>query len=134
MDIKDIKKELLTQDNRSTSIPIFLVQQKIRDYGFDSDYTNDYVWIGEDYEEADEIKAEQLNGYDEDCVGLDDNTTWNKTYYRDRWEFVQPFFTEKAAKKYIEENSHRLNEPKIYVESGHRNSEFEAIRNFILKL
>jgi hypothetical protein len=44
---------------------------------------------------------------------------------------IQPFFTEKAAQEYINANRHNLVEPRIYVESGYRNYEWQAVRTLL---
>ena len=64
-----------------------------------------------------------------------------RLYYRDRWQHVMPFFTERAANRYIEENKHNLagrtgnpEHVRVYVESGYRNKEWEAIRELLMAL
>jgi hypothetical protein len=57
---------------------------------------------------------------------------YHRTGYVDPWEFVQPFVTEAAAEAYIAANSHRMNETRIYVDSGYRNYEWQAMRAMLL--
>lgn len=45
-----IAARLKTQDNRATDNPMFSAQEKRREYGYDSDYTSDYIWVDEDCE------------------------------------------------------------------------------------
>lgn len=107
-----IGHELRTQDNRITSHPIFFVQQKRRFYGVGG--TDNKVWM-RDGEECDpHTRGSVLVGY------------------IDTWVNVQPFFTEAGAKSYLECNGHNLKEPRIYVESGWRNEEWQAVRNFLI--
>jgi len=119
-----------TQDNRITAEPMFCVQQRIRDYGFSVDYTDNHVWIERDEgREADAEQAAILDAgrkvdgvYPEGFV---------RTGYRDRWEFVTACFTKAGADAYIAANGHNLTEPRIYVESGYRNTEWIAVRAFL---
>lgn len=55
-------------------------------------------------------------------------------HHVDHWEFVTVCFTRKSADEYIEDNSHRLNTPRVYVESAERNPEMIAVRKLLLKL
>jgi len=119
---------LQEQDNRLTSLPIFMVQRHRRTYGFDPQYTEDCVaWLHSD--EAVEVTDEDFERleakWDESGEEPDGYT---RTAYADTWENVMPFFTEKAAQRYIDENGHNLSSPRIFVESGYRNHEWEAIR------
>lgn len=124
-----IGERIRTQDNRAASLPIFVVQQKKRTYGFDTLFVDGKaVWLDDEGNEAD--------GDDEKAVREADNNYratpgWRKTYCQDTWEYVMPFFTEAGAQRYLEENGHNLKEPRIYVESGYRNREWEAIRKFL---
>lgn len=118
-----------TQDNRCTSEPLFLVQQKKRMYGMDPDYCEDYDWISEDHEVvANEIERAGLDALEDKGKDI---TGWEKAYYVDQWEFVTVCFTEQACKEYIEANAHNLNEPRIYAASAYRNREMIAIREFL---
>jgi len=129
-DIPTIATNLRTQDGRMTSNPIFVVQQKRRICGLSEYYSDDYVWVNNDSEEVDEEKAAELEEADDRDTFQDGFTTkgYRKVYYRDEYVFVQPFFTEQGAKDYLAINGHNLREPRIYVESGYRNEEWEMIR------
>lgn len=135
-DIFTIAANLRTQDPRMTSNPIFVVQQKRRIYNLEESDT--YIWIDtRDGEEVDEETAVHLEAAD--SWNRDPNThptgiiidDYRKSYYRDEYVFVQPFFTEAGAKRYIEINGHNLREPRIYVEGGWRNEEWETVREFL---
>lgn len=123
-----------TQDNRITNQPIFIVQQKVIDWGYGSEYAEDYKWIDNsdgEYPEADEELAAEL----EEMVGYGDVTAgWEKVYYKERWEFVTACFTEQGCKDYIEINGHNLNETRIYAEGSYRNNEYRAVREAILAI
>ena len=43
--LNEIQNNLQTQDNRITAEPVFVVEQKRRDWGFDSAYCDDYAWV-----------------------------------------------------------------------------------------
>ena len=132
--IKELIKNLREQDNLATSHPQFIVQVKERIYHCD-DGSGDYVWVNDDFQEADVDKCLELD-YQDDWELSEENRAegWNKVFYKDVWHNNQPFFTRAAAQKYIDENGHNLNEPRIWVESGHRNSEWQAIREYFLSL
>ena len=127
--LREIGQELKTQGNRITSDPIFLVQEKRRIWGMDSDYSDKYVWVNEDGYEL-ELEQEEFT----DLEMGDVPAGYSEVNYEDIWVTVQPFFTEKAANNYIAENSHRLNQPRTYVISGYRNSEWQDVRNYLKEL
>ncbi len=131
-EIKQLIESLRTQDNRITANPIFMVQQKDRTYGFDSSYSDEFIWIDRGDEVYDEDLIAELNHKDEEMEDIDKR--YYKCYYRDHWLAVQPFFTEVAAKNYLQINGHNLHEARIYVESGYRNYEWQAIREYFLNL
>lgn len=132
-DLPTIAHNLRTQDNRITANPIFLVQQKQRVCGLEESDT--YVWVDESSEKVDEEKAAELEEADLYDHHRDGSTTkgYRKVYYRDEYVFVQPFFTEHGAQEYIRMNGHNLREPRIYVESGYRNHEWEMVREHLMK-
>lgn len=139
-DLPTIAANLRTQDNRMTSRPIFLVQQKQRIHGLEE--SDQYLWIDECGEEVDDQMAIALDCADQDNQDtvLDpdnpdrqlDMADYRKSYYRDEYQFVQPFFTEHGAQEYLKINSHNLREPRIYVECGYRNEEWEMVRQHLM--
>jgi len=117
-DMLAIGEQLRTQDNRITAEPMFCVQEKRREYGFDLKCTDQTVWIDQEsgeYEESDTEKP----GYEE--VG-----------YKDIWHTVMVAFTEAGCKDYLRQNGHNHNEPRIYVESFRRCDEMIAIRKWLM--
>lgn len=128
--IEHIGKLICTQDNRCTSDPLFIVQQKKRICGMHSDYCDNYVWQKKDdwQHVADRIEHAGLDALTEKG---EDVTGWEKVYYTNQWEFVTACFTEQACKDYIAENSHNLNEPRIYAATLYRNREMIAVREFL---
>jgi len=127
-----IKQELQTQDNRATANPFYIVQQRRRLYGFDTQWSDDnVVWLDYDHNEVTDpeelLKLEANYDY---CISEPEGYT--RTGYIDTWEFVQGFLTNKAAQAYIDQNKHRLTDPRIYVDSLYRNYEMIAVRNMLL--
>jgi len=129
---RSISQHLKTQDNRITADPIFVVQRLVRDYGYDSGYSDEYIWADcdDDYSEADEKEAEKLECDDANCCDLG---SWTKVYYKDRWEFVTACFTEKGCHDYLNINGHNLGKTRIYAESGYRNNEWISLRKAMLQ-
>ena len=132
-DIEQIAANMARQDNLATHHPLFLVQEKVRIWGMDSDYSDEYVWADANNEgiEADETQSLALE--DGRPVG-GSASHWEKIYYEDVWRFVTACFTAKACKDYIESNRHRLNSPRIYAASLYRNREMIAVREMLLAI
>lgn len=139
----DIAVNLATQDNRITSDPIFLVQKKVRQTGMDLDYCDRSIWLdcANDGDEVTDLEQiERLNELEEKYPLSQEEKNelgdYLKTGYIDHWETVQPFFTEKAARQFVESNAHRYDPDslRIYVDSAYRNPEWQAVRNFLLSL
>lgn len=114
--------EMSRQDNHCTAHPLYVVQEKHRHYGFDPDYADVSVWFDEDYAEADEATAKELEAeYDE--TGKE-REGWTRTAALDTWDFVTVCLTERAAKDYIDRNGHRhKGRLRMFVDSAYRNTE-----------
>jgi len=134
--LSELRERLRTQDNRITAHPVFVVQQRKRIFGFDPAYVmeNDEIaWIDDcnDYTayyqgNPEWEKAER--GWRDDG---DEPDGWTRTGWQDGWEFVTACFTEQGCKDYIEVDGHNLTEPRIYVESAHRNKEWQKLREHL---
>ena len=113
----------VVENNRCTDQPMFILQKKVRDWGYSSGHEEGYKWVNsDDYEdEANEEKAAELEALDDACEGTG---PWEKCYYRDRWEFVTACFTEQGCKDYIEADGHNHGELRIYAEGSFRNNGF----------
>lgn len=126
---------LRTQDNRLTDQPLFIVQRRVRHWGIDSEHENDgYVWVeteSGDYSEADERTAKRLDALDDDGRSTG---KWEKSYYRQSWEFVTACFTEAGCADHIRMNGHNLGETRIYADGSYRNPEYRAVRDFLMSL
>lgn len=135
MNIEEISEQIKTQDNLATSLPIFIVQEKRRIYGLNTGYSDDIVWIYDGDEITDENELNFINTiYKEKGENCEELEIYTRTAYIDIWEFVTACFTRKGCEDYIEINRYNLKEPRIYVESGYRNREWEDVRNHLLGL
>lgn len=122
---------LSTQDNAATADPIFYVEVRERIYGMDfEEFDGSYVWVREDEcdVEADEAEAKALDEKYAD-TGDDPIDGWRRLGHIDTWKKVQPFFTRDGAQRYLDANRHNLKEPRIYVGSAYRNSEWQYVRS-----
>lgn len=120
--IIEIGQRILTQDNLGTAHPLFCVQVKRREYGYDPEYSEETVWIDpcNDYREVPEAEAS------DDCI---------ETGYKDVWETVMAAFTRVGAQEYIDANGHNhRGKLRIYVESFYRCQEMIAIRQWLMDL
>ncbi len=121
LELLEIAKRLKSQDNRCTVDPMFCVQEKTREIGFDAGYTDDTVWM--DMESG-------------DCQEVEPNTAGAKEFgYKDTWVTVMVAFTEEGCKEYLRLNGHNhRGETQIYVESFRRCPEMIAIINYLKTL
>lgn len=129
--LEAIANNLKTQDNRITANPIFIVEQLKRVYGVGSAWTEAFVWMTDEGDEASpEIaKAFEIVHRENGADQIDD---FHRVGYKEYWQAVQPFFTEAAANRYIRANGHNLNKTRVYVYGGWRNDEWYAIREHLL--
>jgi len=128
-DAQRIGELICTQDNRCTSDPLFIVQQRHRIYGLDKDHTEDHLWWDAvNNEEATDEEAAGLYAIDDDGG---DVGAWVRIGYIDRWEFVTACFTERGCQDYIDAHGHNLTAPRIYAASAYRNAEFIAVRKLL---
>lgn len=120
-----------TQDNRATDSPIFVVQQKKRIWGIDSDYSSDFAWTNADADNAvaDDSEAAILDQLEDEGKEVPDG--WCRVGFIDQWEFVTACFTEQGCKDFIKVNGHNLTETRIYAAGSYRNEEFRAVREFL---
>ncbi len=126
--LEQISERLRTQDNRCTSNPMFCVQIKVRDVGYDTAYATNHCW--RNFESDETI-------YDDDPNFQEpEGEEWSEFGYVDRWETVMVAFTEKGCEEYLELNGHNgrrahKGEFRIYVESFNRCPEMIAIREML---
>lgn len=129
-DIKAIGERLRTQDNRATSHPLFVVQQRRRIYGIHPNWTDDTCWLNEGEVGADEAAKLEVEWRESRL----EPEGYTRTGYIDTWVFVTACLTEGGAKDYIRLNGHNLREPRIYADSAYRNREMIALRGFLAAL
>lgn len=117
--------EIETQDDAGTAHPYMLVQERVRFYGYDPDYSDYIAWINSDGEaDADEAEALDIK-HGEGAVQED----WTRVGYVDRWVTVQACLTRRGAAAYLAANGHNHRGPtRVYVESAHRNAEMQRLR------
>ena len=151
--LAQIAHEIETQDNRITAEPVFVVQNKKKLFGVDSDYHNDgfewysvgsgdwsvtegqmFDWLQSncnDYENKIDAPEDAPEGFDEDEWDWGSGP-WRRVYYKVQWEFATSCFTEHGCNEYLRINGHNLTEPRIYVYSGYRNQEWIDLRKYLL--
>lgn len=148
--LHDLALALRDQDNHATSHPVYCVQVVDRIYGMDKDYarTEELVWLRFDEEvEASEYESAVLSAIQE---AIDDGEMelaselsdfwdvsfdgWRLLAFMDKPRVVASFFTEASAREYIRRNKHNLKDPHVYVDSAHRNEEWQRIRAYLLSL
>lgn len=128
-----LAKRLKTQDNRITENPMFCVQIKVRDVGYDVNFTHGHCWHNS---EEDETIHDDDPGFAAEPQG----DGWEEFGYKDRWETVMIAFTEEGCRQYLELNGHNdrrrahNGEVRIYVESFNRCPEMIAIREALMEL
>lgn len=130
--LAEIGNQLLTQDNRITDQPIFVVEKSVMvvtnpDYGYDKE-----EWVNTesgDYETASETKSRRLNALEDGCRETGD---WEKIYLKETWQFVTACFTEQGCKDFLEINGHNIGKNRIYAYGSFRNHEYQAVRNYLI--
>jgi len=121
--VAEIAHELAKQDNACTSHPMFLVQEQVRDYGYDPRWGQSTCYLDEDGDEID-VSAHE---------NPEDDETLTETGYVDRWEYVTACFTRVAAQEYVDTQQHRhRGQLRVYVDSAYRNPEWQTLRAHLL--
>jgi hypothetical protein len=145
--IQEIAQDMSTQDNDGTAEPMFVVQTRKRIFGMESDYGTAYAWISDD-DEPTEACAETVAKLEalfkescDDTITIPDaddpesETTYERIWYVDEWEFVTCCFTRTAAEEFVARNGHRFaSELRVWTDSFHRNPEMIAVRDHLLKM
>jgi hypothetical protein len=125
---------LKTQDNAITSDPVFMVQQRHRQYGMDEAYCEKYCFVhgdDSDHEVNEESDPVRFAAFSDDDFGDEDPEFWTRTGYIDTWQNIQPFLTREAAEEFRKREAHNLGETRVYVESGYRNAEWKWLREVL---
>ena len=126
----ELRDRLNRQDNAATADPLFIVQQRVREYGYDPYWASDFAWIREG-DELDEEEAAVCEATHAE-TGADKINEADRTGYQDRFVFVTACLTRQAAEDYIEHMRHRLCDPRVYVETAYRNHELLRLRKWLM--
>lgn len=133
--LKEIGKEMNSQDNRSTGYPLFVIQTENKIYnenGCDSERKEDI--------DRDELceSCNELYSKDEDlpeeCSDCDSNGFhWFELEYQFDLR-AGVFFTEKACQEHLDYNDYHYNKPRIYAVGAWRNSEMQKVMQILSSL
>lgn len=141
-----------------TSDAIFIVQQKVRTYGYTEEYSSekmiyrdDSTWysIKEFWDSLDENERKTLddialNGFtdgkkfvdtdehDQWYILQEEQTEFTVVGYKEGWKYVNAHFTRDGAEAFIKRKKHDYDELRIYVDSQYWCWEFNEIKNAIL--
>lgn len=138
-----LSQQLHTQDNRCTSHPIFQVRDVKQVPCLPENADDTHWWDADGYLVLDEelIKTLEEEGQwdsfesvlleDEDGVH---SARYTRTHTKTLRQVVEVFMTNEAAEFWVAQNEHRHNALEIYVASGFRNPEWQAIRDFLISL
>lgn len=128
-----VGRRLLSQDNRCTDAPMFIVEQK-RTYVTAEGYNDSRTeWVkneGGERHVATAHQAARLEAHYRKHFECPKN--WERLAVFDVWEFVTACFTEKGCEDYLRVNGHNLREPRIYAASSFRNHEFRGLREVLM--
>jgi hypothetical protein len=139
-DITSIQKLLnndLKDNDHYTEHPMFCLQIKRRDSGYDTSLSDNRCWYNYDLSEIvyddDSVETKDDLNFDED------SSEWEGPYgYIDRWETVMIAFTQNGIDDYMKADGHNVKRrafrgnTRSYVESFHRCQEMINIRQFLL--
>ena len=150
--IKNLQKELKTQDNQYTKDPIFVVVHTYKKFISDDEFDgNDgYTWVSQidHYEVEDQSSVERLDAYHDEYEWSrpssaepvdEEEAEWlnehKKFYYINVNENLETFLTYKAASEYID-NRQSSYDGRLFIscESAYRNPELRQLRQYILDL
>lgn len=143
--LKDIAKEMTTQDNRGTASPMMILLQTKKEYVGHPDYSINceerYVeQTSGDYRQFKSYK-ELLDWWNEDMMPGDQLRELEKgkhyvhVHMDHYWETENVFFTDAAYEKHMQVNGHnyRKGEVRSYGIHCFRNEEMKLIHETILK-
>lgn len=138
MNLEELKHRLNHQDNRMTAYPLFIAQGLRRYVGINSDCESNLCYINFDssdiyYPDRDKEEWAKYHALDE--AGKLPSHIESQGFF-DYWEMIQPFLTEVAANKYLEDQAHNLMNyfrTRVYVQSGQNNAEMRAIIDYFSK-
>ncbi len=141
--ILSLSQQLHTQDNSCTNNPIFQVRDVKQVECFGDHADNTHWWDQEGSAVLDKDLIDQLEeegkwtSYNSVVLELEDSQfsgTYTRTHTKTLRQVVEVFMTNEAAEFWVAQNEHRHNALEIYVASGFRNPEWQAIRDFLMSL
>lgn len=136
--IVDMGNEMITQNNRGTQYPMFVIQTQrervgVEDYEEIDHYEYKICDKHDDFDEYDgETTAHENEVNDEikDCYKCEKLPI--HVYYEDTTHMTGVFFTEKAAQQHIDENHYHYMKPRIYGIGSWRNPEMITVQQQII--
>lgn len=136
-----LSQQLHTQDNRCTDNPIFQVRD-VKQVPCLPEHADDTHW--RDEEGSAVLDEELIKTLEDASLGgsyytLEDDEdappyTYHCTHTKTLRQVVATFMTQQAADAWVKANEHRHNALEIYIDSGFRNPEWQAIRDFLMSL
>lgn len=146
--LKNLKKEILTQDNLATRDVMFAVLETKERYDIDSDYCDYQVMVADDtvFRDMDDV-IDNFPDFEEELKDMDLESACyylhNQGYdvrmcgvkEMETFDFMNGqsvFFTSKACKEFIERNKHNLSSPVCYGISAWNNPEMRTLREIII--
>lgn len=137
-EIEHIKEQMLTQDNRATSFPIFVVVEDQKIYGVSPANADGYERKDSDFydgELCEECATKQEAGetLGETCADCPDEAfSWYRLEEHVPNMRAAFFFTAEACDAHIEANRHHYNETaKSYAISAYHNFELREVMQYI---
>jgi hypothetical protein len=138
--MKEIGQRVLSQNNRLTADPIFIVQERI-EFRCEVGEGDMDIWIDDEGNSVDGETEEKLNELDSpsaDRIFSEEEIDFLSSHeligIRYHWDYVMCAFTEEGANEYIFLNGHRhRGKLRTYVDSLYRCPEMIAIRNFLIE-
>jgi len=133
--LDNLKHEMLTQDQRSTSYPYFIIVEDKKVHGIDSAYSDDKERIDHDALDFNDLceKCQKLSEDGEDLPEeCDDCSDECFVHYRIEEDvpnlYAGIFFTAKAAQDHLDANHHHYNSTaKVYGMSAYHNGELRKV-------
>ncbi|MCP4365401.1 MAG: hypothetical protein GY800_08915 [Planctomycetes bacterium] len=149
--LEKMAKDMLEQSNRGTAAPYFFqIEETKKIWGIDRNYSDNYVYIYEGEEIAEDLESLReylIENYceDEDDEPFEDMAAFEveefaetkdieKCYWVEHRCLENVFFTEIACLKHIEINGHNLSKPRTYVSHGFRNPELMGVVEAVFEI
>ena len=131
--LKQISAEMNKQDHRSTFMPLFMVQEKVKVYG-----AEDWCSEKERRSEPDTDylcdKCAELEELPNACDDCDDNSF---CYFNWEWQIQTDqgvFITAKACDEYIKRRSYEFGEVRSYAISAYWSDEMQRVLQYLSAL